>query len=476
MLAKPPTISKAQAIEEIVAELDGPISLEVFVDRVLSRWLSNAKNPKSSVRTTIKMEYLGKSLLFLDESTLVPVNLAMQGVRYRVALSRQEVDRGWLFVFPSFQFMVKPGLKPEDFGLEEPDGYNIPVNLKTVKIRQKGFFGDHEVEASAFELGWWYKKHKVRRNDSLLVTILDWETGRLQLQLEPARAYKKHKNDIIKHNQAFADHLFETLENAKYESIWGQIAVSTAYLRLRDTESYPADHWLRIIEEDPRMQWTGYEIRYAEWRSMFEDFIPNEFRQPRAKPKPLPKKQAGQVYRFKAYLQYRKGLWRRIEIQGGQTLRDFDDILRSAFKHDTFDHLSGFWKLVRRGNTRRFREMDIGNIYPFEGGEAAEIRVADLEIKTGQMLKYVYDFGDWLEHRLELESIEEPEIGAEYPRIITQNKPRYKYCQTCKKEGRKTVATWVCITCSNDEQRDVLFCEECLDNHHVDHYVEELIY
>ena len=47
-----------------------------------------------------------------------------------------------------------------------------------------------------------------------------------------------------------------------------------------------------------------------------------------------------EVYVFKAAFKYRKGVWRRIEIEGGQTLADFDGIMREAFNHDTWDHLS----------------------------------------------------------------------------------------------------------------------------------------
>jgi len=36
----------------------------------------------------------------------------------------------------------------------------------------------------------------------------------------------------------------------------------------------------------------------------------------------------------------KKGLWRRIEIKGDQTLADFDHIIRIAFNHDTWNHLS----------------------------------------------------------------------------------------------------------------------------------------
>jgi predicted amidophosphoribosyltransferase len=65
---------------------------------------------------------------------------------------------------------------------------------------------------------------------------------------------------------------------------------------------------------------------------------------------------------------------------------------------------------------------------------------------------------------------------VKYPRIVGQNKPKYRYCQSCQAKGRKTVATWVCIDCSNDQQKEVLVCEDCLYEKHEDHYAEEILY
>ncbi len=72
--------------------------------------------------------------------------------------------------------------------------------------------------------------------------------------------------------------------------------------------------------------------------------------------------------------------------------------------------------------------------------------------------------------------VADPEFEKEYPRITAQNKPRYKYCEVCKQEGRKSVATWICLTCSNSEQRQVLLCKDCLYEHDEDHYPDEMIY
>lgn len=56
------------------------------------------------------------------------------------------------------------------------------------------------------------------------------------------------------------------------------------------------------------------------------------------------------------------------------------------------------WKLVRRGQTSRFREIDLGNVDPLGEGNGADSRIAGLGLQVGDRLKYVYYFGDWIEH------------------------------------------------------------------------------
>jgi hypothetical protein len=473
-------LSKRQAIEKIVTQINGPMDLDEFTRQVLALWPTKAKKPKPGIRQALRYDYIGKTLLYLDEQTLIPMRLAMPGIRFRIRLTRQEIQKGWLFVYPAFQFMAAQDVPAEEFWLEEADGRSIPVNTVTVKSRVKTLFGTQETEQTAFELKWWYQKHILRRGDSLLVTVLDWEKGRFRLAPESARVREHHAVETQAQNQALADDLFQQLETARYEDVQGSIAIPTAFLHLKVADAYPPDHWLEVLERDGRMQWTGYEIRYADWDSPFDRMFNDLGGEPRQSPstqqKPLSKQETRQVYRFKAAFWHNKSLWRRIEIQGGQTLAEFDDILRTAFQHDPSDHLSGFWKLVRRGQSRRFREVDLGDINPFEGGGAEDIQVASLSLRPGDALKYVYDFGDWIEHRLVFESIAEPENKTKYPRISGQNKPRYQDCVVCKKQGRKAVATWICITCFNQEQRDIYLCEACAAAHDEDHYMEEVLY
>jgi hypothetical protein len=175
------------------------------------------------------------------------------------------------------------------------------------------------------------------------------------------------------------------------------------------------------------------------------------------------------AYVFKVALKYRKGLWRRIEIKGDQTLGDFDHIIRDAFNHDPYDHLSEFF----RGE---WPQGGLGEIYPVGGGISAKKQLDQLSLSEGDKLGYVYDFGDEIQHMVTLEKIVEPEKETEYPRVISKNKPRYHYCELCEIKGKKTIATWICIECSEKEGRKVLLCEECLEKEHEDHYADEILY
>jgi hypothetical protein len=470
------SITKNEAIKQVLAELKGPTPLEQVVERVLALWPSRAKNPQASVRQALRgWEHAGRTLIFLTDQTIAPIQMALPGITFRISLSRQEVNRGILFFQPAFMFFVPQEVSAKEVDLLDGAGRSIPSRIVTLKETKKSLLGAYTVEQTAFDLSAWYKKNKVQRDDSLLVTIVDWEAHRFRLTHEAARERKRRRAEIEQRNRELTNYLFETLEAARYESVWGREAVLTAYARLFTSGDYPGDHWLEVVEQDGRMQWTGTDIRYAEAHAPFERML-MEPGTPRVEEVSFTPEQGQQVYQFKAALKYQKGLWRRIEIQGRQTLAELDDELRDAFQHDSSDHLSGFWKLVRRGQSRRFREVDLGSIDPFGGGEAADLAIAGLDLAIDQELKYVYDFGDWIEHRLTLEAITEPQPGVEYPRITDKNKPRYRYCPHCKAEGKKTVATWICIDCSNQQQKDVLVCEDCLDTYHEDHYADEVLY
>lgn len=175
------------------------------------------------------------------------------------------------------------------------------------------------------------------------------------------------------------------------------------------------------------------------------------------------------LYTFKVAFAFRRGYWRRLEIRGDQTLGDLDGAIREAFGHDTFDHLSEFFP---RGTWRE----GFGEIYPGGGGSGARVKIDELGLSEGGELRYIYDFGDEVRHILTLETIRGASDDVKYPRVVSRSRPRYRYCEVCEGEGRKTVATWVCVECP-EERRGVFLCDECCEKEgHDEHNAEEINY
>ncbi len=332
----------------------------------------------------------------------------------------------------------------------------------------------------------WYRAQKMYAKDHILVTILDWELGVLQLEREPFG--QRNQTLLTERNQLLVDLFFGLLEGADREQVNIHEAVPTVYARLPDKGGYPPSHWMDVIAADERMVQDDWRILYSDQpQTVFERIMGSNRQVKKPAIVPFTSEQRQMVYRFKTHLTHRHKIWREIEILGKQTLAELDFALRQAFNHDSYDHMGGFWKLIPRaaqaktmskrssGRTTRMREVAIGDVEPMGGGDGARIKVAELGLVVGAQLKYVYDFGDWIEHQLTLEAIEAPQNDVKYPREVARNKPVYAFCVECQKKGDQQVAKWICLQCTTGLEQEVLLCEKCTDKHD-DHYLEEILY
>jgi hypothetical protein len=327
----------------------------------------------------------------------------------------------------------------------------------------------------------WLKEHAARPDDALLVEILDMDAHRCRLTFEPCT--QRDESRIAQRNADLAEAALAVCKSHR-RAVWWMNLPPALLARRVYHDPCPPDALETILKSDERFLWdlAGFTVKAAtrydqlyrglgltvpDILDIFEEGKP---RQPTRK-RPPRKELAKKVYRLHAALRYRKDLWRRIEIRGDQPLAKLDAEMRAAFGHDPGDHLSEFYL----GTDQDAEQRGLGDHYPFGGGEGDEWLVGELGLESGDELSYTYDFGDNIQHVLKLEAIVLPERGAEYPRVVEQNKPRHRYCEHCKEHGKKEIASWICITCSNEQQRRVLICEEHLDEHE-DHYTEEMVY
>lgn len=400
-IARSDEITIGNAIDQVLADLTGPVSRQSLVERVLAIRPSSAKNPAASIHTVLATEYLGRWLVARPGGYLVKAGEVMRGVRFRATVDRLERKSGRLAVESTFVGYCRPDMRPEDVVLLNDEGRPIPTAATHLTLPQAGLFGPTEEEASALDVSAWFRECRMSAGDSILFTIEDWDANRYRVAREPA--FRQDKAATARQDRDLADLIFEALEAERGEWIGISKAILTAYDRLTDPRGYPGNHWQAVIAHDPRMRASYHAIVYADRPTLVEKITG---RKPAPATEPITAASAQAVYHVRVSAPGGKRARARLQLPGAITLAEVDALLRDRLRLDPIDHLSGFWRLVRRGGTNRVREVELATINPFVGGdEGADIQWAALGLAPDDELKYVYDFGDWIEFRLRVERV-----------------------------------------------------------------------
>lgn len=325
----------------------------------------------------------------------------------------------------------------------------------------------------------WLAEAGAEPDDSLLLEVTDWAGQQARLWLE--RRQDADEEAIVRANEALEEQALELCRRRRYPMRMVELA---AELLTRDLYRAPCppDPLTGVLDASDRFlfDWSGRVVVAGRYDKLYAGLGLGPYAayglEPAAPPEEMDEAAAGLAglaYRFRVAFRRQPGLWRQIEVRGDQTLKEFDDEIRLAFGHDLDDHLSEFYLGADADAHRR----GLGAIYPFGGeGEGEDWLVGGLGLEPGDKLSYTYDFGDNIEHDLKLEAVSPADPAATYPRVVGQNRPRHRYCQHCREQGKKVVAAWVCVECSEEAGRSVLVCDACLEAEHQDHWAEELVY
>lgn len=466
-------VTLKQVIEQVLSELDGPITVKDLADRVYAIYPTRSKTAMSSLRNCLHYDEQGVNLVYLDKFTILPMRIAMQGARFRVSIDRHAEKEHEMPVL-YFNYFIERNGEPKNIRFVDGAGNPIAVKVKSVKnIWEPNSLWRRDF-IDAFYFSEWFNKIKPQRGDSLLVTVQNWEDREFLLEYEPKK--KRLAEEIQRFNKEFADILYNMLEESRDGDIFLHQVIPDVFVRLSNPQGYPGDNWREIVKNDKRVASDGIVLKYPEDIPPLDHMLlPDDELLPWIRDN-YTKGQANDIYRFKVSLGFDSPIWRVIEIKAEQTFSDFDVAIRNAFGHDRYDHMGGFWKLIPRGKSKKkFREIEIGVINPIEEGTAAELHIGGMDLKPGDQIKYVYDFGDWIEHEISLEEISKVKTGKSYPALVARNKPKYQYCVICEAKGKETVARLVCLQCST-QKRVIFLCEDCAGKKHENHYVEEIIY
>lgn len=117
------------------------------------------------------------------------------------------------------------------------------------------------------------------------------------------------------------------------------------------------------------------------------------------------------VFIFKVYL---RKCWRRIAISSDATLEDFGDSIRESVDFDN-DHLDVFIYENQYG-----RSIEVHHPYSSSTPRTDLVKIGSLPLVIGSSMKYIFDFGDNWEFKIELEHIQSDDTRINYAEILEQ--------------------------------------------------------
>jgi hypothetical protein len=119
------------------------------------------------------------------------------------------------------------------------------------------------------------------------------------------------------------------------------------------------------------------------------------------------------VYRVHVSLQeISPPIWRVLELSSRTTLKQFHRILQIAMGWED-SHLHEFIVNGQRYGTPDPHYDEVGEVVAEAGA-----RLARVLPMPGASILYLYDFGDFWQHDIRLESAEQAEPGVTYPRLL----------------------------------------------------------
>ena len=253
-----------EIIGRILTTVNAPISVELLAAQILQLRPSKARNPHQAALAKIREEE-GRQLVYLNNAQVLPLRLAYNGARYRIRLTRENIDQSALSIRDCFYHYLPYNFRDENISLVDPQGKTILYKL--LKVPHTITFSTEEnveYQKPVIVLKEWFHSQKMYVKDHILVTIKDWEKGIFQLERE---RYGEQRPDLLAEpNRYFADEMYKLLESAKYEDIFVQVVLPTIYARMPDKDGYPSDHWMVIVKNDPRMVTEGFSISYSDSR------------------------------------------------------------------------------------------------------------------------------------------------------------------------------------------------------------------
>ncbi|MBX0329312.1 hypothetical protein K2Z83_16700 [Oscillochloris sp. ZM17-4] len=237
-----PTI--ASILRVLAREYDGPVDERQVLDQVLARRPSAAKNPYATIRERLRWDGLVLGWLRLSRGTLMPLHVALQGLRFRCIPRARDVEAGML---PLAHIQPFAGLRSAVLRMADEAGALMPfVDLDLDDV------GGPSLASPGFNLSAWYDRVGFVAGDSILVTVVETDVPTLRIIREPAADVRRAAIDA--QDAELLDAIVSRVSRAQVALIPCDEVVLPIFAAAPWRAGYPGSPWQHLVTRDGRLQ------------------------------------------------------------------------------------------------------------------------------------------------------------------------------------------------------------------------------
>lgn len=244
MAQREPTI--ASILLELAGEYDDVVAEREIYERVLHRRPSQARDPFASIRVRLRFGANEVGWVRLGDGKLLPLRVALTGLRFRVAPGPHELATGLLLRTHLFPF-VSP--QQDDFVLKDAAGTLIPFRFDSIELVDD-LFGPFT--QSAIDIGEWMRRERMFDGDTILVTVE--QAAPLTLRLQSDHAPLARSAEVTRQEQELIEGIAERVTTSRSLPISAADVVLPVYARAAWRTTYAGRSWQELVTNDPRLR------------------------------------------------------------------------------------------------------------------------------------------------------------------------------------------------------------------------------
>jgi hypothetical protein len=423
--------STQSTVRGILAER-GPLTIDQILERVNVVRPIRTRNPRQSVKNALTNDRL---LATMDDKRYVYLPVFLRGASVRLLMDTAAPEQGTVPAGLEIFVLLDPFAGTDEGGKQAT--ISLAGGPDVIVPRQSMIWGAQPQSRLQLPSTFWRWWKGQEEPGSLLLRCVDGQNGRYDL--EPIESASIDAEEIAARNEALREAAAAAAKRSR--SVWlNELARRLLARGVYHTLPPPDPTYaVLFLPEGPfylqgmkayyrpdltpqliRLFWDRSQFRQVGVEALLHKFVglPAPTLQEPV-PAPLPPAlvvDTDQLYRLKVRLKWDRKIWRIIEIRGDQTLEALHLEIQDAFDWDN-DHLYSFFLSGRRWDS--LTEV-AGN--PFAECEdppcSDEVTLAEIGLKPRQSFLYLFDYGDQLEHEIEVLDLISPAPEGNFPRIV----------------------------------------------------------